>query len=183
MKESRTACRVLALIQMEEISSLLFVENIHLFLQPLWPRSLLYLYQYSVIRARSSTILHFFQFLHPALIVYFPYHVFRIIRHFHFRSFFHATIFKRDDSLPEIINLKISFNLFRFFYLTFVSLILKESPTPETVRPNFNTCPLGKNRHWTKLIIQTRQIYKYLFSVQTFLSYCLVPLFSLFLPV
>lgn len=60
---------------MEEISSLLFVENIHLFLQPLWPRSLLYLYQYSVIRARSSTILHFFQFLHPALIVYFPYHL------------------------------------------------------------------------------------------------------------
>lgn len=162
MKESRTACRVLALIQMEEISSLLFVENIHLFLQPLWPRSLLYLYQYSVIRARSSTILHFFQFLHPALIVYFPYHL-SYYPPFPFSIFLSCNNFQTGRQS------------------SFVSLILKESPTPETVRPNFNTCPLGKNRHWTKLIIQTRQIYKYLFSVQTFLSYCLVPLFSLFL--
>lgn len=95
---------------MEEISSLLFVENIHLFLQPLWPRSLLYLYQYSVIRARSSTILHFFQFLHPALIVYFPYHL-SYYPPFPFPIFLSCNNFQTGRQS------------------SFVSLILKESPT------------------------------------------------------
>lgn len=89
---------------------------------------LLYLYQYSVIRARSSTILHFSIF---AFILYFPY--VRLSYHhaiFH-RSFFYLFLVQQFSNgtvnLPEnkFKNFFIQFlfpslqffNFFKFFYL------------------------------------------------------------------
>lgn len=96
MKESRTTCHVQHLLDRRNIR-LLLVENIHLFLQPLWPRPTVPVPN-SVIRARSSTILHFFSIFASRVYRLFSFHIIR-----HFPSIFllplsPITIFKWDDS-------------------------------------------------------------------------------------
>lgn len=84
---------------------------------------LLYLYQYSVIRARSSTILHFSIFASRAYRLFFlPPFISSAIFHQSFFCLF-CNNFQMGRQSRIFLNLKISlsnlsfFNFFRFFYL------------------------------------------------------------------
>lgn len=158
-----------------------FIENVkspYSFLQPLWQRSTVPLYQYSVIvRARSSTILHILALTSRACHLN-SYRVLPTTHHRYFDVTLNPyTIFKWDafSKRHKFIIFYCPSGSLKFFWISYsfyhgsrssrntsilvisVSPIPKELPTPcassllnpKAVCPRFDS-PLGKNRYWTK---------------------------------
>lgn len=152
------------------------VENTYSFLQPLWQRSTVPLYHYSVtVRARSSTILHILALTSRACHLN-SYRLSSATRHRCF-DVIPYTIFKWDafSKRHKFIVFYCPSGSLKFFRIPYsfyhgsrssrntsilvisVSPIPKESPTscassllnPKAVCPRFDS-PLGKNRYWTK---------------------------------